>query len=59
MLDSAGGIARTANGALIKIDTGLGNSKGPPRMLRISRAGRIQQLDEEGRSLDVPKVPSH
>jgi hypothetical protein len=58
-LQVRGAIARSATGTIIKLDTGLGNSQGPPRMLRITDAGRVQQLDEEGRVLDVPKVGEH
>ena len=55
-LEASGGIARTKNGRLVKIDTGLGNEQGDARLLRISRSGRsLRQLDAQGESSKVPR----
>ena len=54
-LDARGEIARTKDGALIKIDTGLGNDVGEPRMLRVGLKGGVKQLDVEGERAKVKK----
>ena len=54
-LGARGEIARTKDGALIKLDTGLGNDVGEPRMLRIGLKGGVKQLDVEGERSKVKK----
>jgi hypothetical protein len=54
-LDAEGKIARSRDGALVKIDTGLGSDKGPPRMLWIPTEGKIRQLDVDGNDKAVRK----
>lgn len=53
-LDADGDIARTADRALVKLDTGFGNDKAPPRLLRIPRWGVMRQLgiDQKRRRLE-------
>jgi hypothetical protein len=52
-LDAHGDIARSRNGALLKIDTGLGNGDGPARILHINAYGEIRQRDDSGRAFKV------
>lgn len=52
-LDAHGTIGRSRDGALIKLDTGLGNANGPARMLRIEPDGMIRQLDVDGEATKV------
>ena len=47
-LGADGEIARSRDGALIKLDTGLGNGDAQARLLRIGSGGGVQQLDESG-----------
>ena len=54
-LDSRGTIARTKDGALIKLDTGLGNDVGEARMLRVGVKGGVKQLDDDGERSNVKK----
>jgi Calcineurin-like phosphoesterase len=54
-LDAEGKIARSRDGTLVKIDTGLGDDEGPPRMLFFPAEGKIRQLDVDGNDTRVPK----
>lgn len=47
-LGAQGTIAGTNDGALIKLDTGLGNGEGAARMLRIGKRGGTATVDEAG-----------
>lgn len=47
-LDAKRAIGKSLDGALIKLDTGLGNGEGPARMLRVSSAGKVKQVDVDG-----------
>ena len=50
--DARGSFAGTPDGALLKIDTGLGNDVGEARLLRIDAHGAMKQLNAGG----VPSV---
>jgi hypothetical protein len=56
-LDGDGGIARTDDGVLIKIDTGFGQVRevGPARMLLIDRQRQVHQLDENAKRVAMRK----
>jgi hypothetical protein len=47
-LDALGEIAATADGTLVKLDTGLGDAEGPPRLARFDANGRLRQLGPSG-----------
>lgn len=54
-LGADGEIAKSTNGALVKLDTGLGNAEGPPRMAKFGADGKMLQLGPTGEARGIHK----
>jgi hypothetical protein len=51
--EADGAIARTHDGALVKLDTGLANDAGEPRIARWDREGKMRQLDTDAKARKI------
>jgi hypothetical protein len=56
-LSAHGDIGRTQDGALVKIDTGMGNDEAPALLLKIGKGGRLTRLDDQGRPGELVSFP--